>query len=601
MAALKPFRSALVGVAFATALINVLALTGSLFMMEVYDRVLPSRSLPTLVGLLAIAGVLFAFQGLLDLLRGRMLARIGAGVDEIHASRLIRSVLRLPLAPGGDQVGEQPLRDLDQVRSFLSGAGPAALFDLPWIPFYLAICFAFHPMIGGTALAGALVLVAVTALTEWRVRGPGRQAAAEADHRDRIVRDGCRAAEAVAALGMADAVADRWATANGRTRAAQQRTADVVSGFGALARAVRVALQALVLAVGAALAIRGEVTGGAIIASSILTARALAPVDTAIAHWRGFAAARAGWRRLGLALRAKGPDRAPMALPPPCRSITAEAVTAGPPGADRLTVMDATFRLEAGQVAAVLGPSGSGKSSLLRALVGVWPAAAGTVRLDGAALDQWAPAARGRHVGYLPQDVALMAGTVAENIARFDPDADPDAVVKAAAAAGAHDLIVRLPDGYDTRLGDGGSGLSAGQRQRIGLARALYRDPFLVVLDEPNANLDPAGEQALAAAIAGVKARAGIVLVAAHRPEVLATVDLVLVMGAGRIQAFGPRDQVLGLARPLAGVPAEARGTAAKPAEAAAGGAADRSAPAGGIGPATTETGLFYLRMARDG
>lgn len=286
-----------------------------------------------------------------------------------------------------------------------------------------------------------------------------------------------------------------------------------------------------------------------------------------------------------------------MALPAPCREITADAVTAGPPGAERMTVLDASLRLEAGQVAAVLGPSGSGKSSLLRALVGVWPAAAGIVRLDGAALDQWAPAARGRHLGYLPQDVALMAGTVAENIARFDPDADPDAVVRAAAAAGAHDLIVRLADGYDTRLGPGGTGLSAGQRQRIGLARALYGEPFLVVLDEPNANLDGAGEQALAAAIAGVKARGGIVLVAAHRPEVLATVDLVLVMGAGRIQAFGPRDQILRMARPLAGVPADAPASAARPTAAAA---APRPAQANSPG-ATSETGLFYLRMARDG
>jgi ATP-binding cassette, subfamily C, type I secretion system permease/ATPase len=552
--ALAACRGAFYGTAVISGMSNILMLTGAMFMLEIYDRVLPSRSMPTLVGLLVLAATLFTALGVLDAIRGRILVRIGGSLDEALSGRVYDTLMRLPLRVGARSDGTQPLRDLDAIRSYLSGLGPVALFDLPWIPLYLAICFAFHPLIGLTALAGAIILIALTLLTEILMRAPTRAATESAVVRSGLAEASRRNAEALVAMGMAGRIAARWNEANRQYMRSQQEASDLGGGLGATSKVLRMMLQSGVLAVGAYLVINQEASAGIIIAGSILSARALAPVDLAIANWKGFVAARQSWHRLNRLLLASPAQSAPMQLQAPTHRLTVESASGAPPGVAKIVVQDVAFELEAGQGLGVIGPSGSGKSSLVRLLVGVWQPVRGNIRLDGAALDQWAPDALGRHIGYLPQDVELLAGTVAENISRFEPEADTAAVIAAAKIVGVHDLIVRLPSGYDTPIGEQGSALSAGQAQRVALARAFYRDPFLVVLDEPNSNLDSEGEEALTRAILSVRERKGIVVVVAHRPSAIAGVDRLLMMNMGRVQAIGPKDEVLSkvLQRPLA-------------------------------------------------
>ncbi|MCA0303032.1 MAG: type I secretion system permease/ATPase [Proteobacteria bacterium] len=569
-AALAQFRHALVGIGVFTAAINLLQLTGPLFMLEVYDRVLPGRSVPTLVAISVLALVMFGFQGILDIVRSRVLVRIAGSVDQAMAGRVFELAARLPLrAPSAGSL--QPVQDLDRLRSFMSTVGPAAFFDLPWMPLYLGICFAFHPLIGWTAIVGGLILIGITIATEVLTRQPAREASGIAEGRMGLAEASRRNAEVVQAMGMAGRLSKRWQEHNERHIAAQQRVADISSGMSAASRTLRMVLQSAVLAIGAWLVINQQATAGIIIASSILTSRALQPVEVTLAHWKGFLLARQSWRRLNALLASLPAEPPHMALPAPRDSLAVEGVTVSPPGVNRVVVQGIAFQLKAGQGLGVIGPSASGKSSLVRALVGVWPLLQGKVRIDGAALDQWSPEDLGRHVGYLPQDMELFAGTVAENIARFEPGAPSQAVIAAAQAAGVHEMILALPNGYETQVGDSGNALSAGQRQRIGLARALYGDPFLVVLDEPNSNLDRDGDEALTRAILGVRARNGIAIVVCHRPSALAGVDSVLVMMAGRQQSFGPKEQVLQPPAPPA---------AAKPAAAAAASAAAPYAPA---------------------
>jgi PrtD family type I secretion system ABC transporter len=543
--ALSACRGAFAAIGLFSGAINVLMLTGSLFMLQIYDRVLPSRSVPTLLALVVLVVVLFAVLGILDSIRGRMLVRIGRSLDEALSGRVYEALVRLPLRIRGSADGLQPARDLDQVRAFLSGLGPTALFDLPWMPLYLGLCFVFHFWIGAAALAGAIVLVTLTLLTEISARIPTRAAAVHGANRLALAESSRRNAEALEAMRMTPRLAARWAAINEMYLDVQEQTSDVAANLGAASRVLRMMLQSVVLAVGAYLVIYQEATAGVIIASAILTARALAPVELAIGHWRSFVAARQSWRRLDDILNRVIFDQQPMALPAPCRGVAVEAISVAPPGLQKLVVRDVGFRLEAGQALGVIGPSASGKSSLARALVGVWQPARGKVRLDGAALEQWPPEDLGRHIGYLPQDVELFDGTVAENIARFEAEPDPAAVIAAAQAADVHGLILRLPDGYDTVIGEGGLALSAGQRQRLALARALYRNPFLIVLDEPNSNLDAEGDQALTQAIVAVRNRGGVLIVIAHRPSALIAVDLVLAMANGQAQAFGPKEDVL--------------------------------------------------------
>ena len=559
--ALQACRNAFVGVSVFSGVSNILMLTGAIFMMEIYDRVLPSRSTPTLIALCIIAAALFIALGILDTIRSRIMVRIGASLDDALSARVYETLIRVPLRAGSRSDALQPLRDLDNIRSFLSGMGPIALFDLPWIPVYLAICFLFHFWIGFTALIGAVILVGLTQLTDIWTRRPAQEANHYAHARNGLAEISIRNAEALTAMGMTGRIAARWSDANRRYMQSQRNASDVSGGLGAAAKVLRMMLQSAVLAVGAWLVINGQATAGVIIAGSILSARALAPVDLAIANWKGFIAARMSWRRLTKLLAAFPAQSEVMPLQPPVQSLAVEAVSAVPPGQQKIVLQDVSFTLQAGAALGIIGPSASGKSSLARILVGVWPAMRGNVRLDGAALTQWHGEALGRHIGYLPQDVELLAGTVAQNIARFERDADPDAVIAAAKAAGVHELIVNLGDGYETEIGDQGTALSAGQAQRIALARALYRDPFLVVLDEPNSNLDAEGDEALARAILGVRSRGGIVVVIAHRPSAIAGVDQVLMLRDGRVQALGPKDEILArvlqrpAARPLKVVP----------------------------------------------
>jgi ATP-binding cassette subfamily C protein len=544
--ALRACRSAFIGVGIMSCMINLLYLTGSIFMLEVYDRVLPSRSVPTLVGLAILAGGLYVAQGVLDLIRGRILIRIGTALDETLNARVFETVVRLPLLVGGRNEGLQPLRDLDNVRSFLSSMGPGAFFDLPWLPFYLAICFAFHVMIGLTALIGAIILVTLTVVTEFMSRAPAREAMGLAARRNDLAATSRRNAEVLVAMGMSGRLTKRWSEANEKYLAGNQRASDVSGGLGAIAKVMRMTLQSAVLAVGAYLVIHQEATAGIIIAGSILSARALAPVDLAIAHWKGFVAARQSWHRLNRLLEQLPAQAPPTLLQDPSKRLSVEGVSIVPPGDQKTIVQDVTFALEAGSGLGVIGPSGSGKSSLVRALVGVWQPLRGKVRLDGAALDQWSPDVLGRHIGYLPQDVELFAGSVAQNICRFDTDAGSDAIIAAAKEAGVHGMIIKMRDGYDTQIGEQGTALSAGQAQRVALARALYGDPFLIVLDEPNSNLDTEGDEALTRAVRAARERGAIVVVVAHRPIGIEAVDQLLVLKDGRMQAFGPKEQVLG-------------------------------------------------------
>jgi ATP-binding cassette subfamily C protein len=527
-------------------MINLLYLTGSIFMLEVYDRVLPSRSVPTLVGLIILAGGLYVAQGVLDLIRGRILGRVGTSLDEALNSRVFDTVVRLPLIVGGRNEGLQPLRDLDNVRSFLGSMGPGAFFDLPWLPFYLAICFAFHVMIGLTALVGAIILVTLTIITEFLSRTPAKEAMGLAARRNDLAATSRRNAEVLVAMGMSGRLTRRWSEANQKYLAGNQRASDVAGGLGAVAKVMRMTLQSAVLAVGAYLVIHQEATAGIIIAGSILSARALAPVDLAIAHWKGFVAARQSWHRLNRLLDSLPARPVPTLLQSPSSKLSVEAVSIVPPGDQKVIVQDVTFELQAGNGLGVIGPSGSGKSSLVRALVGVWQPFRGKVRLDGAALDQWSSDVLGRHVGYLPQDVELFAGSVAQNICRFDFEASPESILAAAKEAGVHEMIIKMRDGYDTQIGEQGTALSAGQAQRVALARALFGNPFLIVLDEPNSNLDTEGDEALTRAVRGARERGAIVVVVAHRPIGIEAVDQLLVLKDGRMQAFGPKEQVLG-------------------------------------------------------
>jgi ATP-binding cassette subfamily C protein len=543
--ALRACRQAFLAIGLFSGMSNILMLTGSLFMLEVYDRVLPSRSVPTLVALLILTAGLYAAQGFIDAIRSRILVRVGDSLDEAMSMRVYDAIVRLPLKIGAKGDGSQPIRDLDAVRSFLSGAGPSAFFDLPWLPIYLGICFLFHTYIGLTALAGAVILVILTIVTEIQTRPPTRSATQFAAARNALLEASRRNAEAITAMGMVGRIARRWGDINRSYVATTGQASDVVGGLGAASKVLRLLLQSSILAVGAWLVIHQESTPGIIIAGSILGARALAPVDLAIANWRGFVGARQSWQRLSRLLGNLPPRTEPMPLQPPSKTLVVQNAAVCPPGEQKVVCQDVNFTLASGKALGVIGPTASGKSSLARMMVGVWAPARGTVRLDGATFDQWSPEALGRHIGYLPQDVELFPGNVAQNIARFEDPPNAEAVLAAAQAAGVHDLIVNLPDGYETKVGDHGSALSAGQAQRIALARALYRDPFLVVLDEPNSNLDAEGDEALTRAILGLRARGAIVIVVAHRPSAIAGVDYILVMAKGRQQQFGPKEEVL--------------------------------------------------------
>jgi PrtD family type I secretion system ABC transporter len=530
----------MVGIAVFSGVINLLMLSGSLYMLQVYDRVIPSRSIATLLGLSLMVLLAYLMQGYFDALRARMLCRVATLFDAGLQDSIHNALATLPLRGVKPMLMQQPLRDLDQIRAFMSGMGPTAFLDMPWIPIFLVALFLFHPLIGLVALFGTISIVAMTLLNERLSRGAARTAMDTSAQRQVLADATQRNAEVVRALGMTERFGVRWSQVNERYLRESIRTADMQASLGAGAKVLRYMLQSGMLGVGAYLVVADRASGGIMVASSIMMGRALAPVEVALGSWKQLVAARQGIARLRDICKVTAkPAAPPVALPRPCRELSVQALTVFAPGTDKPIVSDISFSLQAGTGLALLGASASGKTSLSKALVGVWPAARGVVRLDGAAIDQWLNEDLGRHIGYLPQDVALFDGTVAENICRFDERAESEAILKAAQIAGVHDLILGLPEGYSTRIGQGGMSLSAGQRQRVGLARALFGDPFLVVLDEPNANLDADGENALSRAIKILRHNKSIVIVISHRPSALAALNMAMVLYNGNAIAFG--------------------------------------------------------------
>jgi len=546
-AAIGKSRAAFLGVGLFSGVINVLVLTGSLYMLQVYDRVLPSRSVPTLIGISILLVVLYAAFGALDFARIRTLGRIGLGIDRQIRALAMDAVLTVPIRAKQGLDALQPVRDLDQIRSFLSGIGPTAFFDMPWIPVYVGLIYFLHPVLGLFAIASALLLVALTLMTEFKTRKPSRDATQSSSQRHAFSEAARRNAEVIHAMGIGRQIGARWEKLNERYHGDQLSMSDAANGIGTITKVLRLLLQSGILGLGAYLCIQGQISAGSIIAGSIILSRSLAPIEVAIANWKGFVGMRQSIRRLDALLSSLPRKDITVALPRPSRALEVADLSVAPPGEAIPTLQRVSFGLEAGDGLGIIGPSAAGKSTLIRAIVGAWQPLprGGSVRLDGATLDQWPAELLGRDIGYMPQDIELFDGTVAENIARLDPAAPSEAVIAAAKLAGIHEMIVHLPDGYQTRVGEGGAKLSAGQRQRVGLARALYGDPFLVVLDEPNSNLDTQGDLALTAAIRSVRARGGIVIVVAHRPSALAGLDKVLALGRGQVQAFGPRDEVL--------------------------------------------------------
>jgi ATP-binding cassette subfamily C protein len=543
-AAIRNCGAAFLGIGIFSGVINLLGLTGSIYMLQVYDRVLPSRSVPTLVGLTVLMLLLYSAHGVLDLIRMRIMSRVGSRIERTLRERVFASVLDSPLRTRRGNDGSQSIRDLDQIRMFLSGQGPIALFDLPWLPLYLLLVFALHPLLGLVATLGAIILVFMTIMTDLRSRKPLRVAALSGASRQVFSEANRRNAEVIRAMGMGGRMNAMWNVLCESNLRDQLQASDITSSYGTLSRIIRMVLQSAILGIGAYLVIAGEASGGVIIASSITVSRALAPIEVAIANWRGFLGSRQAYDRLTRLLTAMPAAAEPFELPAPVRNISVENLSLAAPGQRQPLVSNVSFQLQAGSGLGIIGPSASGKSTLARGLVGVWQPLSGCVRLDGAALDQWHPESLGQHIGYLPQDIELFDGTIAENIARFDPDASMDGIIAAARTAVVHDMILRLPEGYNTRLGEAGACLSAGQRQRVALARALYGTPFLVVLDEPNSNLDNIGDAGLTQAILSVRARGGIVIVIAHRPSAIEGVDQLLVMNEGRPYAFGPKDRI---------------------------------------------------------
>ncbi len=544
-AGLRTSARQLLGVAAFSGVVNLLTLSGSLYMLQVYDRVIPSRNIATLVGLSLIVLFAYVLQGYFDALRTRMLARIGTLFDAALQKPIYHALATLPLKGARPFLAQQPLRDLDQVRTFLSGIGPTAFLDMPWIPIFLIALYVFHPAIGIAATLGAAAIIAVTLATERHARGPTRAAMETNAHRQ-VLADATRQnADVIRALGMTGRFTERWLRGNDRFLEINIRAMDTHANLGSGAKVLRYVLQSSMLGIGAYLVVIEQASGGIMIASSIMMGRALAPIEVALSTWKQLIAARQGILRLREIIRATAQPSAPaVTLPRPRQTLIVQDLAVVAPGGDRPIISNISFKLEAGMGLALLGQSASGKSSLARALVGIWPAAHGTVRLDGAALNQWNCDDLGRHLGYLPQNVALFDGTVADNIARFDLSASSESVIEAAQIAGAHEMILQLPNGYETQIGEGGTSLSSGQRQRIGLARAVFGDPFLIVLDEPDANLDVHGEKLLTRTILSLRTAGKIPIVISHRANVLAALNMALVIYDGRMIAFGGRDQV---------------------------------------------------------
>lgn len=544
-AARRKSRGLFWAVGIFSVFVNLLMLTGPLYMLQIYDRVIGSGSKETLVALSVLVTFLFTMMGFLDYARGRIMARIGARFQSGLDRRVFSAVLWANARGRGSEATNSGLRDLESVQRLLSSPVLTAIFDIPWTPVFLAGIFLFHPWLGYLAMSGGGLLILITLLNQWLTRAPVLEANKAAHAANQMAEQLRTESELVQSLGMQGAVFERWNMAREKALVSSIRASDGSGRFTILTKTFRLFLQSAMLGLGAYLVLRNELSAGAMIAGSILMGRALAPIEQSIGQWALVQAASKGWSNLIdlLSNVAVEPERT--ALPKPKAILSASQVTVIPPGQQQASLRMASFTLKPGQALGVIGTSGAGKTTLARAITGVWRAAGGKIRLDGAALDQYDPDVLGQHIGYLPQRVQLFDGTIAENIARLSMHPDDEAIIKAAKKAAAHEMILEFPDGYDTRVSANGGRLSGGQLQRIGLARAMYGDPVILVLDEPNSNLDNVGSLALNTAIRQMKADDGAVMIMAHRPAAIQECEMLLVLEGGAVKAFGPKDDVM--------------------------------------------------------
>lgn len=540
---LASFKSTFITIGVFSAIINLLMLAPSLYMLQVYDRVLQSRNEMTLLMLSLLILGAYAFMSALEFIRSFVLIRVGTKLDMQVNKRIYTAAFEQNLKRGGGNAG-QSLQDLTTIRQFLTGNGLFAFFDAPWFPFYLFVIFMFDTYMGLFALCAVAVMVFLAYVNERVSKQPLAEANAMAISSTNLATNNLRNAEVIEAMGMLPNLMARWYKLHGRFLQLQAEASEKSGIVTALSKFVRVSVQSLVLGLGAILVIEGKVSPGMMIAGSILLGKATGPIDQLIGVWKQWSSVKGAYERLNQLLANNPPRNPGMELPKPEGHLAVEGVTAAPPGSPIAIIKALSFSLQPGDVLGIIGPSGAGKSTLARLLVGVWPAAVGKVRLDSADIYQWSKDQLGGHIGYLPQDIELFGGTVADNIARFGT-IDSEKVILAAKRAGVHEMILHFAKGYDTILGDGGAGLSGGQKQRIGLARAMYDDPSLLVLDEPNSNLDDVGEQALVAAINDLRERGKTIVLITHRTTVLSATTKLLLLNDGTAQAFGPREQVL--------------------------------------------------------
>ncbi|MGV7208641.1 type I secretion system permease/ATPase [Oxalobacteraceae bacterium A2-2] len=540
---LLTFKSTFYTVGAFSAITNMLMLAPSLYMLQIYDRVLQSRNEITLLMLTLMILGAYLLLSALELIRSFVLVRVGARFDMALNRRVYTATFEQNLKQGGGNAG-QALMDLTNLRQFLTGNALFAFFDAPWFPVYLIVIFIFEPSLGLFALCGTIVLVVLAVVNEKVTKTPLAEANTMAITASNQASSNLRNAQVIEAMGMLPNLMGRWYKLHGLFLHLQGEASEKAGLIGAVTKFVQTSLQSLVLGFGALLVLDNKITPGMMIAASILVGRALAPVQQVIGVWKSWASTRSSYERL-TALLEHNPERpSGMPLPVPTGKLSVEGVVAAPPGAKAALLKNLSFAIQPGDVLGIIGPSGSGKSTLARLLVGIWPAQGGKVRLDGADIFQWNKAELGPHLGYLPQDIELFAGTISENIARFG-ELDADKVVQAAKRAGVHEMILHMPEGYDTKLGEGGAGLSGGQRQRLGLARAMYGDPALLVLDEPNSNLDDVGEQALLAAVADLRSQGKTIVLITHRTSAIGITSKLLLLREGVAEMFGPTDQVL--------------------------------------------------------
>lgn len=540
--ALKGTRPAFLVLLFFSSTINMLMLAPAIYMLQVYDRVLVSKNTTTLLMLTLLIIGIYTVISMIEFARASVMTRLGNRLD-VKLNQLVFNAAFKRRIVTGDNNPAQALGDLAQVRQFLSGNSIFALLDIPWTPFYLLIAFLVHPLLGYISVVGILLLFTLTLITELTTKKPIQQAHSLTQSNSSKLNKQLQNSDTIEAMGMLPTLKHHWLEQHSKVLVIQTHIADRTSGLSSLSRFVRILLQSVSLGAGALLVIGGQITPGLMIAASIILGRVLNPVEQVIASWKQFVQFRHAWHQLSTLLKEYPEPKAVLTLPRPKGNISVEGLFAAPPGQKTPTLRNIAFQLDQGEVLGIIGPSASGKTSLAKLLVGVWAPLAGKVRIDGADICHWDKALLGPAIGYLPQEVELFDGSIAQNIARFTQN-DSDAIVAAATLAGVHDMILRLPQGYDTPLGANGYQLSGGQRQRIGLARAVYNNPAFIVLDEPNANLDDAGEYALIQAINAVRAQGQTVVIISHRPTLLGVVNKILLLNDGAVQEFGTRDQV---------------------------------------------------------